>query len=97
MNIYVGNLDGEVTEEMIRSLFARFGEVGKVTLMQDRRGISKGFSFVEMPIEAEASLAIENLNRTLFHERTLDISQSAPPGGKHVRSKVKPRSTRFKR
>jgi nucleolin len=97
MNIYVGNLDGDVTEDVIRSLFARFGEVGKVTIMHDKRGISKGFGFIEMPAVEEASAAIKGLNRTLFLERTLDISESAPPVGKGGRNKVKSRPSRPKR
>ncbi len=96
MNIYVGNLDNDVTEETLRSLFARFGEVGKVNLMTDRRGISKGFAFVEMPSQAEGSTAMENLNRTLLLDRTLDISESAPPMSKGAR-KAKIRPSRPKR
>ena len=97
MNIFVGNLDRDVTEEMVRSLFARFGEVGKVSLMHDRHGISKGFAFVEMPAENEGHSAIEGLNRTLFLDRTLDISQSQPPGGKRGGSKTKSRPPRPRR
>jgi RNA recognition motif-containing protein len=93
MNIHVGNLDTAVTEEMIRELFARFGEVGKVTLMQDRRGISKGFGFVEMPAADAGSRAIQELNRTMFQDRTLDITESQPRGGKGY----KPPRPKFKR
>ncbi len=89
MNIHVGNLDRDVTEEMLLSLFARFGEVGKVYLMHDRHGISKGFAFVEMPVESEGALAIDGLNRTLFHDRTLDITESQAGGGKRGGSKPK--------
>jgi len=89
LNIYVGNLDRDVTEEMVRSLFARFGEVGKVSIMHDRRGISKGFAFVEMPLESEGRSAIAGLNRTMFLDRTLDITESQPPGGKRGGSKIK--------
>ena len=89
MNIYVGNLDRDVTEEMVKSLFARFGEVGKVSVMHDRRGISKGFAFVEMPVESEGRSAIAGLNRTLFLDRTLDITESQPPGGKRGGNKIK--------
>lgn len=97
MNIYVGNLDRDVTEEMLRSLFARFGEVGKVSLMHDRRGTSKGFAFVEMPLESEGRLAIEGLNRTMFLDRTLDITESQPPGGKRPGNKTKSSSKRPRR
>jgi len=96
LNIYVGNLDRDVTEEMLRSLFARFGEVGKVAIMHDRHGISKGFAFVEMPVENEGGSAIAGLNRTLFLDRTLDITESQPPGGKRGGNKIKsgPKRTR---
>jgi RNA recognition motif-containing protein len=89
LNIHVGNLDRDVTEEMIRSLFARFGEVGKVSLMHDRHGTSKGFAFVEMPSESEGTLAINGLNRTMFHDRTLDITESQAGGGKRGGNKPK--------
>ena len=97
MNIYVGNLDGEVNEDEVRKLFARFGEVSTVAIMRDRHGISKGFGFVEMPVEIEANAAIESLNRTLLHDRTLDIGQSLPPAGKGGRNKAKSRPARFRR
>jgi RNA recognition motif-containing protein len=97
MNIYVGNLDRDTTEDEIRNLFARFGEVSTVAIMRDRHSISKGFGFVEMPAGDEANSAIESLNRTLFRDRTLDINQSSPPAGKGGRSKSKSRSTRFRR
>ena len=97
MNIYVGNLDRDVTEEMLRSLFARFGEVGKVAIMHDRHSISKGFAFIEMPSENEARSAIEGLNRTLFLDRTLDITESQPPGGKHGGNKIKSSPKRIRR
>ena len=97
MNIYVGNLDRDVTEEMVRGLFARFGEVDKVAIMHDRHGISKGFAFVEMPSEDEGNSAIEGLNRTLLLDRTLDITSSPPPGGKHGGSSAKSRPQRFRR
>ena len=83
MRIYVGNLDSDVSEPMLQELFTPFGEVSKVTLMRDRRGISKGVAFVEMPAESSAASAINSLNRTLFHDRTLDICrENTRPGGK---------------
>ena len=94
MNIYVGNLDKAVTENMVRDLFASFGEVSKVAIMQDRHGVPKGFAFVEMPIEDEALSAIEGLNRTMLLDRTLDITESQPPGGKRKGTKIKPKRPR---
>ena len=95
MKIYVGNLDSSVTDEMLRGLFAPFGEVGKAAVMRDRRGISKGFAFVEMPAEDAAASAIKALNRTLLLDRTLDIASSAPAFGGP--GKAKSRKIPFKR
>ena len=97
MNIYIGNLAGEVTEDMIRRLFAPFGEVSKVAIMRDRRGISKGFGFVEMPVMDAANAAIGSINRTFLCDRILDISQSSPPSGKGGHSKANSRPARFRR
>ncbi len=94
MNIYVGNLDKAVTENMVRDLFASFGEVSKVAIMQDRHGVPKGFAFVEMPADNEALSAIENLNRTTLLDRTLDITESQPPGGKRKGVKIKAKRPR---
>jgi RNA recognition motif-containing protein len=96
MKIYIGNLDKEVTEEMVRGLFTAYGEVGKVTIMRDRHEISKGFGFVEMPGAEAASSAVAGLNRTSFRERTLDISPMAPQSGKGG-PKVKSRPARSRR
>ena len=87
MKIYTGNLDGEVTDDMIRELFAQFGNVSKVNIMRDRNGISKGFGFVEMADANEAASAIEGLNRTTFHDRTLDISLQPERGGRSKKGK----------
>jgi RNA recognition motif-containing protein len=94
LNIYVGNLDKAVTENMVRDLFASFGEVSKVAIMQDRHGVPKGFAFVEMPADNEALSAIENLNRTTLLDRTLDITESQPPGGKRKSIKAKAKRSR---
>ena len=97
MNIYVGNLAREVTEDEIRNLFAPFGEVSTVAIMTDRNGISKGFGFAEMPSDNEANSAIESLNRTLLYDRTLDLSPSSPLTSKGGRNRAKSRHVRFKR
>ena len=49
INIYVGNLSYQATEQELREMFASHGEVGNVTIIKDRdSGRSKGFGFVEM-------------------------------------------------
>ncbi|MBW2324323.1 MAG: RNA-binding protein, partial [Deltaproteobacteria bacterium] len=63
MNIYVGNLSYEVTDEDLRLAFESFGPVESATIIKDRyNGQSKGFGFVEMSSKAEAQSAIDGLN-----------------------------------
>ena len=59
MNIYVGNLARETSEDEVRSLFESHGKIDTVNLIKDRyTGDSRGFAFVEMPDKAEAQAAI---------------------------------------
>ena len=79
MNIYVGNLSYEVTDEELREAFARFGQVASANVIKDRQtGRSKGFGFVEMPTQAEAQAAIAGLNGTELKGRTLNVSEARP-------------------
>lgn len=79
MNIYVGNLSYDVTEEELREQFAAFGEVASVTIVKDKRsGQSKGFGFVEMPTLSQGQAAITGLNGKIFHSRQLSVSGARP-------------------
>ncbi len=79
MNIYVGNLSYDVTEEELREQFAAFGEVASVTIVKDKRsGQSKGFAFVEMPTLSQGQAAISGLNGKIFHERQMSVSGARP-------------------
>ena len=79
MNIYVGNLSREVTEEELRQAFEAFGQVTSVNIIKDRySGESRGFAFVEMPTKTEAQAAITGLNGTSLKERTLSVSEARP-------------------
>jgi RNA recognition motif-containing protein len=79
MNIYVGNLSYEVTEEDLQEAFEAFGQVESVKIIKDRfSGESKGFGFVEMPAKAEAQSAIEDLNGKELKGRTLNVSEARP-------------------
>ena len=83
MNIYVGNLSYEVTEEDLKEAFEVFGEVNTVKVIKDKyTGRSKGFGFVEMPAKAEAQSAIEGLNGKDLKGRSLNVSEarSRPEG-----------------
>jgi len=79
MQIYVGNMSYQTTEEDINSLFSEFGAVDKVTLISDREtGRAKGFGFVTMNDDAAAKEAIEALNEKEFSGRTLRINEAKP-------------------
>ena len=63
INIYVGNLSYQATEQELREMFASHGEVGNVTIIKDRdSGRSKGFGFVEMNDNSAGLRAIDALN-----------------------------------
>jgi RNA recognition motif-containing protein len=79
MNIYVGNLPLEVTEEELQREFLAFGEVISVTIMNDKyigSGQSKGYGFVEMPSHSEGKAAIAALNGKSLRDRTIDVIQA---------------------
>ena len=64
MNIYVGNLSFNVTEEELREEFTAFGEVTSVTIMDDKHigsGQPRGYGFIELPSKSEGSTSISNL------------------------------------
>jgi RNA recognition motif-containing protein len=79
VNIYVGNLSREVTEDELRKEFEAFGQVTSVNIIKDRySGESRGFGFVEMSTKSEAQAAINGLNGTSLGERTLSVSEARP-------------------
>jgi len=87
MNIYVGNLSREVTEEELRQEFTAFGEVTSVSIIKDKySGQSRGFAFVEMPSKAEAEAAITGLKGKTLKERTLDVNEARPRSDSRGRS-----------
>jgi RNA recognition motif-containing protein len=79
LNIFVGNLDLDVSEEQLRSLFAAHGIVVSVTIVKDRdTGHPRGFAFVEMSQPAEAHTAISFLDGALLNERALRVNEARP-------------------
>jgi RNA recognition motif-containing protein len=77
MNIYVGNLSYEATEETIRNAFEAFGQVTSVTIVKDKySGQARGFGFVEMPDQASAQAAIKNLNGKDLLGRQLNVNEA---------------------
>jgi RNA recognition motif-containing protein len=78
-NIFVGNLDFNVTEEAVRNLFERYGAVNSARIMTDRdTGRSRGFAFVEMENETEADQAITALNGYTMDGRALNVNEARP-------------------
>ncbi len=86
MNIYVGNLSRDVTEDDLRQAFAEFGAVSTVNIIKDRfTGDPRGFGFVEMPSKDEGQAAIAGLNGRDLKGRSLNVNEARPktdrPGG----------------
>jgi RNA recognition motif-containing protein len=79
MNLYVGNLSYDVSEENLRQAFEAFGQVSSATIVKDRySGQPRGFGFVEMPNRDEAQVAMENLNGKEFLGRQINVSEARP-------------------
>ena len=79
MKLYVGNLPYTTTGEELTGAFSAFGEVVSATVIQDRdTGRSRGFGFVEMPNDTEASAAVEALNGKDFNGRNLVVNEARP-------------------
>ena len=79
MNIYVGNLSFDASEEDLQKAFSEFGQVSSATIVRDRySGQPRGFGFVEMPDQSAARAAIENLNGKEFLGRSMNVSEARP-------------------
>jgi RNA recognition motif-containing protein len=79
MNIYVGNLAYDTSEDDLREAFSQYGEVKSVNIIMDRdTGRSRGFAFVEMPDGAEAKAAIEALNLHRVGGRAITVNEARP-------------------
>jgi RNA recognition motif-containing protein len=83
--LYVGNLSYDVTTETLRACFAECGEVSDTHVVTDREtGRPRGFAFVTMSTEAEATNAISRLNNAMFEGRPLkvNIAEERSGGGR---------------
>ena len=79
MNIYVGNLSFDTTEEDLRQSFTAFGEVTSVNVIKDKfSGKSRGFAFVEMASDETGKAAIQGLHETELQTRKLTVSVAKP-------------------
>ena len=79
MNIFVGNLAFNTTDQDIRQLFEPYGAVDKINIITDRdTGQSRGFGFVEMSDSAAAKAAIQGLQGKELAGRTLTVDEAKP-------------------
>jgi len=79
VNIFVGNLAFNATDQDLRQLFEPYGVVDKINVITDRdTGRSKGFGFVEMPDTAAAKAAIQGLNGKELEGRALTVNEAKP-------------------
>jgi len=77
MNIYVGNLSRDTTEDELREAFEAFGQVTSVNIIKDKySGESREFGFVEMPSKNEAQAALDGLNGKELKEKTIIVNEA---------------------
>lgn len=77
MNLYVGNLSPEVTEDDLRGAFEPFGQITSIKVIKDKfTGEPRGFGFVEMPGKQQAKSAMDNLNGTELKGKKIIVNQA---------------------
>jgi len=79
MNIYVGNLSSDVSDENLRQAFESFGQVTSARIIKDKySGQSRGFGFVEMPAQSQAQTAIKSLNGKELLGKQMSVKEARP-------------------
>jgi RNA recognition motif-containing protein len=79
MNIFIGNLSKDVTEDDLQELFSEYGTVRNVKVIKDLfSGESKGFGFLEMPGQAEAQKAMSELNTRELKGKKIAVNEARP-------------------
>ena len=81
MNIYVGNLSLEMTEDELRKEFAEFGEVKSVTIMNSKYvgcGQARGYGYVEMVSKSEGTIAIAQLKGRKLRNMLVNVVEALP-------------------
>lgn len=83
MNIYIGNLSQEVTDDDLREAFESYGTITSAKVIKDRfSGESRGFGFVEMPDKQDAMSAMESLNGADLKGKKIMVSEAKPRSDK---------------
>ena len=83
VNIFVGNLSYQTTQDELEAAFSQYGAVERVSIVTDRAtGQPRGFAFVEMTDQTEADNAIAQLNGAEIHGRAVNVNVARPkPSG----------------
>ncbi len=79
MNIFVGNLSYQATDEDLKAAFEAYGQVSSASVIIDKfTGKSRGFGFVEMPNAEEGQRAIQALNDSELKGRPVKVNEARP-------------------
>ncbi|XP_031104127.1 polyadenylate-binding protein 7 isoform X2 [Ipomoea triloba] len=73
-NVYLKNIDDDITEDELRELFSQCGSITSAKLMRDDKGMSKGFGFVCFSTPEAAVKAVATLHGFMFHRKPLYVS-----------------------
>ena len=96
MNIYIGNISRESSENEIKNLFEEFGKVETINLIRDNyTKLLKGFGFIDMPDKDEAEKAIKSLDGQMFNGSPLTVNP-AKPKVKNTNDGNRDRTRRFR-
>lgn len=92
MNLYVGNLPSDVTENDLRESFSRFGQIESIRIVTDRfTKRSKGFGFVVMPDNSEADKAIKALNKSNLKGNIIKVNAADAGDNRRIERKKRKR------
>jgi cold-inducible RNA-binding protein len=84
-NLFIGNMNFQMSESELRDMFEQFGEVARLQIITDRdTGRSRGFAFVEMTNPDQADSAIAALNGMEVAGRVLIVSEARPKPGRNL-------------
>jgi cold-inducible RNA-binding protein len=82
MNIFVAGLPYDLDDAELEEIFEKFGKVNSAKVAMDKEtGKSRGFGFVEMPVESEAKEAIEGLNNISLGKKPLVVKAAEDRSG----------------
>jgi RNA recognition motif-containing protein len=92
MNLYIGNLSPETTENDLLKIFSEFGEIVGIKVIRDAEtGMPRGFGFVEMADKFSAFDAIDNIDATFFQGNIISVKEAKPKAGAPGKRNFAPR------